>query len=309
MAALYYDKDCRHGGPAANDPKAQEILDLLPLLCLDIGLHASPFNPASLRDSIEEHAVLGGGAAPSIVLALAVDAFYQDDAKNSRMFLRLAVSLAAMAKAGRSTSLGRASQSPEAKLLRNCVDEAEASDDKLREALKARALCHCFGRPAASLEDGTWRREKGAGTACFRKGEWHLAAEKFIEAAELLQRSIEAQLEKDQGIDRILYGKCLGPSLTELRALGVEIAKLEANVSLCLLKSGNATLALSAATEAVKACPGLAKAHARRGAALMAMRRYGDAAEAFAEAARCAGRDGDAAEYEALRRRAEMGER
>ena len=107
------------------------------------------------------------------------------------------------------------------------------------------------------------------------------------------------------GVDRIFYGVSRGPSVKEMTVLSLEMAKLESNLSLCLLKCGNAALALSAAEEAVKVRPSFAKAYARKGAALMALRRYGEAKECFGEASRRAGgREHEAKEYAALARRA-----
>ena len=59
------------------------------------------------------------------------------------------------------------------------------------------------------------------------------------------------------------------------------MARIQSNISLCLMKSGNPELALQAAESAVKTAPSLAKAHARKGVALLELGKRTEAKEAF----------------------------
>jgi tetratricopeptide (TPR) repeat protein len=133
---------------------------------------------------------------------------------------------------------------------------------------------------------------KGAAAACFEKGDLEGAAQNYIEAADLLHRSVVPTDARD-----------VRPSALQMRTLGMDLAKIESNISLCLMKCGNADLALQAAEAGTKVCPEFAKGWARKGAALTALGRYSDAAEAFAIAQeRAAAQAGTAAavEYAAL---------
>jgi len=154
-----------------------------------------------------------------------------------------------------------------------------------------------------SLHDGAWTREKARATECFRRGEWDLAVDLYVRAAGLLVDSWD--LESDKGVNRILYGSAAGPSLPEVCAARAEVAKLMGNASLCLLRDGKAALALLSADRAVEAGPTVATFHARRGAALMAMHQYREAALAFALALDRASGPECVAEYAALKSKAD----
>jgi tetratricopeptide (TPR) repeat protein len=283
MAA--YDPRCLHGGPLPSD--AQKILEKLPEVCGRAGTcPALKFDPLALREDVDRDKDLGTGCAASVALGVAVDAFCQDDFQASRLFFRVSVGLAALAKMRRPLwpTLARTSNRKEAKLVQRCVDAAENSEKGLCEALDARIPCHCLGSPMKVKLGGestgpTWTREKRIAAAYFKRGDFSQAGQRYVQAADLLERSVEH--EKDEGVDRILYGRLVGPTLLEKRALGMEMARIQSNISLCLLKSGNAALALETAEMAVKAGPDLAKVYARKGAALLALGRRGEAKEAF----------------------------
>jgi tetratricopeptide (TPR) repeat protein len=284
MAA--YDPRCLHGGPLPSD--AQKILEKLPEVCGRAGTcPAHKFDPLALREDVDRHKdLLGTGCAASVALGVAVDAFCQDDFQASRLFFRVSLGLAALAKTRRPLwpTFARTSNSQDAALVRRCIDEAENSEKGLREALDARVPCHCLGSPMKVKLVGesagpTWTKEKGIAAAYFKRGDYLQAGQRYVQAADLLERSVEH--ETDRGVHRIFYGRLCGPTLLEKRALGVEMARIQSNISLCLLKSGNALLALEAAEMAVKAGPDVAKAHARKGAALLELGRRSEAKEAF----------------------------
>ncbi|KAG5187540.1 hypothetical protein JKP88DRAFT_288159 [Tribonema minus] len=79
-------------------------------------------------------------------------------------------------------------------------------------------------------------------------------------------------------------------------AVTLEAAKVDANMSLIELRSGNADAALAHATLATMEVPSWLKAHMRRGAALAALRRHAEASAAYAVAAELALTPRDAAE-------------
>ena len=95
MAA--YDPRCLHGGPLPSD--AQKILEKLPEVCGRAGTcPALKFDPLALREDVDRDKDLGTGCAASVALGVAVDAFCQDDFQASRLFFRVSVGLAALAK-------------------------------------------------------------------------------------------------------------------------------------------------------------------------------------------------------------------
>ncbi|KAG5177018.1 hypothetical protein JKP88DRAFT_333660 [Tribonema minus] len=80
------------------------------------------------------------------------------------------------------------------------------------------------------------------------------------------------------------------------KACALELGKVNAYMSQIELRRGNAHHALNLAVRAVAADPSWFKAHARRGAALAALRRHAEASAAFAVAADLAPMPRDAAE-------------
>eukprot|EP00611_Tribonema_gayanum_P007911 TRINITY_DN1735_c1_g1_i1.p1 TRINITY_DN1735_c1_g1~~TRINITY_DN1735_c1_g1_i1.p1 ORF type:complete len:773 (-),score=304.80 TRINITY_DN1735_c1_g1_i1:215-2533(-) len=83
----------------------------------------------------------------------------------------------------------------------------------------------------------------------------------------------------------------------ERRALcALEFGKVNANMSLIELRSGNAKAALNHAADAITAAPGWFKAHARRGAAFAALRYHTEASAAYAIAAQLTAMPRDAAD-------------
>jgi hypothetical protein len=288
-AMACYNPRCLHGGPLPCD--AKKILDILPHVCGRVKVcPAHEFDPLALREDVDRHrGLLDTGSAASIALSVAVDAFCNDDLQASRLFFRVSVGLAALAKTRRPlwSSFSRTSNSKQAALVRRCIDEAENSEKGLCEALDARIPCHCLGSPMKVKLVGespgpTWLLEKGIAAAYFKRGDFAQAGYRYARAADLLEQSVVH--ETDQGIDRIFYGRLVGPTLLEKRTLDEEMCRIQSNISFCLMKNGNVTLALEAAEMAVKVGPDVAKAYACKGAALLALGRYNEANESLAMA-------------------------
>ena len=86
--------------------------------------HPSAGPAQGIRQSglAEQHKVLNSGCAASVLLAVAVDAFFAEDVDRSRLLFQLSVSLAAMGNVGL-TSLGTP-DSCETKLLHKCLERA-----------------------------------------------------------------------------------------------------------------------------------------------------------------------------------------
>jgi len=283
-----YDESCSHGGRYGTEPVAAELLQVIPDLCDVCG----GSDPAVLQNLLERRAISGGA---DIALALAVDAFGNNDIQNAQLLFRVAL---AMACTG-THDLEAARRVGE-----------DLSGAALKQKLSDRIPCLCLGHDALPTPpaDAAWNREKSTATVFFREGQFRRAAISYVEAAEALRVSAQCR-EEDGGAERVLFATVAGRSVVELRALSLQMVFIENNISLCLLKCGNADLALQAAEESIKVVPSIAKSWARKGAALTAQGRHAEAASSFDHAAALAAEREDhleVSEFQALARKARM---
>ena len=295
--AMLFDESCTHGGPAPSS--VTHVRPLLNSIFANPRLWARPFDLAALRPSLLKYPVLASGTAASLVLSMAADALGKNDISNCRLFFRIAVTLAAFAWSGddiwpalRSISPGN--ESITGALLQLLVQYAEVSDTCLEEALLSRIPCECFRqRDSLPVLQGRlgepWAVEKATAAKAFAQGNWESAANQYLDAADLLIHSPEFEVEMDGGILRVLTGIRVGPCQRDMREVGLVLAKLYSNISLCRMKFDKPDSALAAADEAVNFGVSFAKAHARRGFALVGLNRYREACDAFGTAIQKAG--------------------
>ena len=160
----------------------------------------------------------------------------------------------------------------------------ETGDPRIRAAMTAVLRAEESGNPmdvstaAAPIlldelrENSPFWSHKGAAQAAFRLQDWRRALESYTACKDQLQASpIQMQRPTDGGAAQ--------------KALGAELAKLNANISMLHLKLHQPELAVAAAAAAVSNFASWPKAHARHAEALSAAGRHEAAAQAFHMAA------------------------
>lgn len=142
-------------------------------------------------------------------------------------------------------------------------------------------------------EDGPFWPAKKAAEVAFRSGDWARSLEHYTACEAQLQASpIQMQRPDDGGAAQ--------------KALGGELAKLNANISMLHLKLDHADLAVAAAAAAISNCASWPKAHARHAEALSASGQHLAAAQAFNMAAFRAEQQGASSSAESWSARAEV---
>ena len=152
-----------------------------------------------------------------------------------------------------------------------------AKDPKVRAAMQALLQAEKTGDAMAASsasakflldelrEDGPFWPAKNAAVAAFKAGQWQKALVHYSDCLGQLKRSpVPMQRPTDGGAAQ--------------KALGAEMAKLNANISMLYLKLGRPEHAVVAAADAISNFSGWPKAHARHAEALSAAGRHHAAA-------------------------------